>query len=293
MIAISRVLLVTAGVLLILGALLGIHLSTTDLEYSRYNSGWNGTSALFSRLDAAGAAEVRGPADLERSNGTLLLIAPAGNVTPEDAAHYRSFLERGNTLLLAANRADANALLASLGSTIRVQEGPLLSIDAGFDTPAAVLAFPAANDTLTDTVSSLVLNTPAALEGGEPLFATTVFSWIDTNRDTRVNRNEEMRSHAVLCREAVGNGTLYVFGDPGFFLNAMAGLEGRDNLLLLERMLEASPLLVDQSHSATAAASGTILFLNLVRNTTLMKIALLLSLLILLAILARKNRWEQ
>jgi hypothetical protein len=285
------VLWATAGVVLIVTILFFAHLSTTDLEYSRYNSGWNGVSALFSRLEARSATEIRNPADLDGMSGSLLLIVPEQDITAGDAEHYRSFIERGNTMYIAANRESANTLLGLLGSTIRIQQGRLLSIDAEFTTPASVIAFKTGTDPLTGNVSSVLLNSPAALTGGNTILATSVLTWNDSDGDMLLGRGEKMQSQTVLSKEQIGEGILYVIGDPGIFLNSMIGLDSHDNPRLIEMVLgEEDQILVDQYCSATHRASGPVVLLHVVRDTLMIKIGLLSLALIPIAYIMRRFR---
>jgi len=184
-------------VLLLVSCLvLTLHFSTTDEEFSRYNIGWTGTSDFFSALDRHTMTDNIGPGDLSQyTNATLLILAPDRGVNAAEGALYRDFVARGNTLLLADDFGDGNTLLEAIGSTIRIRPGTLSSIDRAYTDPALAEVFLVKNTSLLPTGSSLVLNRAATLQGGQPLLASTVFSWVE---DTQ-NRNLSVRPLRSEC----------------------------------------------------------------------------------------------
>jgi hypothetical protein len=283
--------------------LLFVHLSTTDLEFSRFNTEWNGTSRFFWAFSAAGGTDVTDLAELGgeedallqgssmlRGSSMLIMIAPAGNLSPDRAEYLRLFVVRGNTLFLADETGDSNTILAAIGSSMRIDGRPLASIDMEWKTPASVVAYAVRADPLLGNVSSVVLNAPSAVYGGEPLLASSPLSWIDANRDIRVNANESMSSATVLARERLGAGTVYVLTDPSIFTNSMVRASPRDNAAFIADLLGRAPhLRADATVSRTAGADGILLALNAAKNTTIIKIGLLFLLLAAIAVVAGRS----
>jgi hypothetical protein len=259
--------------LLAAAALIWVQASGTALEYSRFNTGWNGTSHLFAAYDGQ-YEEVSDPGDLaDARNSLLLLIEPAAGFSAEEIAAYQRFLEDGNTILLAGHGPGTAEFLARIGSGIRVSNAGLRSLDTGYPTPAAVTGYPPGAGPLPGNVTRVILNGPHALEGGEPLLVSSVLSWVDENADGRVNSAETMGSAAVFSREQIRSGTIEVLADPGVFINGMAEV----NPQFLQALLRERPrLLVEQSRSATAAADGLLPLIILVQHTTIIKIGLLI-----------------
>jgi hypothetical protein len=289
-ISIKKTFLVLTIFLLFLVGLVFFHLSTSGLEYSRYNTNWNGTSRIFDMAEEHGATEILLPQDLSAySDALLLVIEPNGTISADEGIYYRAFLIRGNTIFIAGKGEGTNQLLENLGSTVRIQEGTLLSLDSAYTTPASVVAYRAHDDPLLPNISSLVLNNPSALTGGSVLFQSSVLSWIDRNGDQKVNADETMQSYPVLVREQIGTGTLYVLSDPGIFLNAMGTLDRGDNAASIEALFSNRTVLLEQVHSRTTAAETTIRILQYIRNTTIIKIALVLSVLIPVVYFLRKK----
>ena len=89
---------------LLAGIAITAHLSTTDIEFSRYNAGWTGTSGFFSDLERRGAQDLGSYDDLfGRSDTMLLLIAPNGSFSPGEIARVREFLRGGNNTVFVAD----------------------------------------------------------------------------------------------------------------------------------------------------------------------------------------------
>lgn len=256
------------GLILVVAAVaLFLHLSTTDIEFSRYNPQWNGTSVVFDTLGNSGSVMVRDPADLRgRHNATLLVIAPARAPTVEEGSAYRDFVAAGNTLMLVDDFGSGNDLLRAVGATTRLDRGNLSSLEREFENSNAPLGYPVKGRPLVAGLSKIVFNRPVAVSGGNPLINTTYLSWIDTDGDGRVERTESLGRFTLATEEAVGAGQVVVIGDASLFINAMQGLSDCDNGLLVERLV-ASATLTDQRLSQTATTAGPISIFLWVRET--------------------------
>ena len=219
-------------ILLLAGAAAYAHATTTTEEFSRYNVGWNGTSALT--VD-------------EDPGATLLILAPEKPFTPEEVGYLRMFLDDGGSLLVADEEGNANHLLADLGSTIRVRPGNLSSLDRGHTDPGLFRGYVVGNSTLFAGIETLLTNRPAAIEGGEPLVETSVLTWDDGDGDGRVSGDETFARRVVCARE----GNLTVLGDPSLFVNAMLA----ENPAFIENL---QPVRIDGAHSRTGTANPII-----------------------------------
>jgi len=256
------------GFILVIAAVaLFLHLSTTDIEFSRYNPEWNGTSQVFEALENSGTVMVRDPDALrDRHNATLLVIAPARAPTAAEGSAYRTFVAAGNTLILADDFGSGNELLQAIGASTRLDRGNLSSLEREFENSEAPLGFPVKGQPFVADLSKVVFNRPVAVFGGTPLINTTYLSWIDTDGDGRVDRVEPLGRFTVATEETVGAGKVVVIGDASLFINAMQGLSGCDNGLLVEHLV-ADATLTDQRLSQTASAAGPISTFLWVRET--------------------------
>lgn len=249
----------TVAIILVIAAVaLFFHLSSTDVEFSRYNLQWNGTSVFFDSLDSRGTTAVGDLALLQgRRNATLLVIAPGREPTAEEGRAFRDFVTAGNTLVIADDFGSGNELLKAIGASARLNRGDLSSLGREFEISSAPIGLPVEGRPLVAGLSKIVFNHPVSVSGGSPVINSTYLSWIDEDRNRRPTVSEPMGRFTLATAESVGDGRVVVIGDASLFINAMQRLPECDNGLLLER-LTAGETLVDQRLSQTSAAVGPI-----------------------------------
>lgn len=235
-------------ILLLAGGAVYAHATTTAEEFSRYNVGWNGTSALA-------VEEVRDLAHLDPT-ATLLILAPDRSFTAEDVGYLRAFLDHGGRVLVADEEGAANGLLADLGSAMRIRPGNLSSLDRDHTDPGLFTVQATGNSTLFAGVETVRVNRPAAVTGGEPLLETSVLTWDDIDGDGRIGGSETFGTVAVCARE----GNLTVLGDASLFVNAMLA----ENPEFIKNL---QPVRIDAAHSRTGTANPLINAVAWVRET--------------------------
>ncbi|MCX6688211.1 MAG: DUF4350 domain-containing protein [Methanoregula sp.] len=267
------------GLVLLFSALILVgHLSTNSLEFSRYNTGWNGTSQFFSDLDRHRMVEISDTSQINAytSNATLLIIAPYRQPTTEERTAYRSFIERGNTIIIADDFGTGNAILRSIGSQISIQQGNVSSIDRAYGDSYLVIAYRSANETPVQDINKILLNRAAPLDGGTMLVRTSSMSWIDANGDRRINNNEQMGAFSVVAADKIGGGRLIVISDPSIFINSMYAEDPRwDNHMLIRTLVDGGDaILVDQTNSRTRDAQGLNEILHVIRTTLIIELVL-------------------
>jgi len=234
--------------LLIAGAAIYAHITTTTEEFSRYNIGWNGTSGLT--ID-----ETRDLNDLDPEM-TLLILAPDQPFSPEEVGYLQTFLDDGGRVLIADEEGDANQLIADLGSAIRVRPGNLSSLDHDHAVPGFFTTRVVGDDTLFAGVKTVRVNRPAAVEGGRPLLETSIFTWDDADGDGRPGETEIFGAAVVCAKEK----NIIVLGDPSLFINAMLA----ENPEVIKNL---QPALIDAVHSRTGTKSSIITTRAWIRET--------------------------
>ena len=269
-----------AGAVLVAAAfILVMHLSGNNMEFSRYNADWNGTSSFFSDLDRHRSTDISNPGKLAGypHNTTLLIIAPERHPTVQELAAYSAFLKEGNTIFLADDFGTGNEILAGIGSRISIIPGNLSSLDRRYPDPYSVIAYRTAEKSPVALPPDIALNRAAPLDGGAPLMLTSVMSWIDANGDRRLNMGEEMGTIPVMVTDSIGPGQLIVLSDPSIFINSMySDEENRNNRYLIHTIVTRDGMvLVDQMNSRTADASGFGEILHLIRTTINIEISIL------------------
>jgi len=254
------------------------HLSSNSLEFSQYNTGWNGTSQFFSDLDRHRMVGISDSTQLSAypANATLFIIAPNHQPTTGERAAYRAFIERGNTIILADDFGTGNAILRGIGSRISIQPGNISSIDREYADSYSAVAYRSANETPVQNINKILLNRAAPIEGGTTLMRTSIMSWIDENGDRRINNNEPLGSFAVMAVDQISSGRLIVISDPSIFINSMYAEDSRWDNRMLIRTLEGDEgaLLVDQTNSRTRDAQGFNEILHVIRTTLLIELVL-------------------
>ena len=265
----------TAGNILVVAALIlaGIvilgYLSSTDAELSRYNAGWNGTSAFYDQLDKYDSTVITSYTILRSAPpDTLILVEPHTLPEEEGQNSLRQFVRNGGTLIVIAKNESANSLLDALGCSIRIHESILSSIDMEYADPRMVIAYPAQNHSLLKGVESIALNQPSTLTGGETLIQTSVISWIDRNENGRADGMETFGKEPVMAREMLENGEIIVLADSGILINSMdTTVSERDNTQLRENLgtgvntsygtIISQPFMTDDALQAVTGAKST------------------------------------
>jgi len=279
------------AVSLLLGAalVLFVHFGATGEEFSRYNVGWNGASAFFATLDRHTTEEIARPADLAGYRGvTLLVIAPDRTMTAEDGAMYRDFVARGNTLFLADDFGTGNDLLRAMGSGISIRRENISSLDRAYNDPSMIIVSPVNTTRFLPEGSNLVLNHAASLKGGTPVVATTLFSWVDNDSDSRLSAKETLGAFTVMAQETMGGGTVFVLSDPSIFINGMEDA-GYGNAAFRTAVAGSGPIVIDGYSSRLAREDPAGELIHAVRSNTAYMFAIA-ALLVAGILIARQRR---
>ncbi|MDO9325556.1 MAG: DUF4350 domain-containing protein [Methanoregula sp.] len=270
---------ITGAIIVVAVFILVMHLSANNMEFSRNNPGWNGTSSFFSDLDRHRSIEIMDSKNIpgHHPNSTLLIIAPENHPTTQELAAYRAFLKEGNTIFLADDFGTGNEILVGMGSRISILPGNLSSLDRRYSDPYSVIAYPTSEKSPVILPNDIALNRPAPLEGGSPLMLTSVMSWTDINGDRRLNYGENMGTFPVMVTESIGPGQLIVLSDPSIFINSMYLQEknGNNRILIRNLLSRDGQILIDQMNSRTADASGLGEILHVIRTTIIIEILIL------------------
>lgn len=277
-----------AGISLLIA---GIHLSTNNLELSRDNIGWNGSSEFFLKLDRHTTEMISDLSLLRGRQGTmLLLIAPDSSYDDSEIQYIRDYIRSGNSLILVDESDTGNQLLKALESRISVGPFPLASIDRAYNNPTVIVVSPEGFHPLTSGVTSVVLDKARPLTGGTPLLMSGIMSWTDTNGDLRISSGESFGRYPALSREDMGNGEIIVLSDTSICINTLQ-MTGNEwgNQQLITNILHYRPLLVEQARSRTAKTTWFGLIFRMVQSDPHGKAGLVLIVLLMIAVLVRRR----
>ncbi|MCK4269457.1 MAG: DUF4350 domain-containing protein [Methanogenium sp.] len=258
--------------------IISAHFSQTSLEYSRYNTQWNGTSVFADMVEDVGGKFLYDYKDLNsEANTTLLIIAPDKEFSEEETGILREFVHGGGHLFIADENGVSNGLLHTIGSTMSVVPGNVTSVDMEYNEPSLVICYTKGNATVINGVETIVLNCPSYVSGGEALITSSILSWDDENGNNRIDKSESLSEYPVFVHESIGEGIIFLLSDPSIFINGMNVERGkRDNKQFIQNILtQDKHLIVDQSGSQTAGSDGILSLMNRMKQNTILKIAVI------------------
>ncbi|MGA7799064.1 MAG: DUF4350 domain-containing protein [Methanoregula sp.] len=265
------------GIVLLMAALiLTAHLTSNNLEFSRYNTNWNGTSQFFSDLNRHHTVMILDRTQLApyQNNALLLIIAPERSPTGAEITAYQAFLDRGNTIVLADDFGTGGEILRRIGSRITIPGGNLSSIDREYADPYTIVVYPDGNASPVENCGALIMDRAAPLDGGQPLMMTSILSWVDTNGDRRIDANEEMGQFPVISAEEISRGRIVVISDPSIFINSMQDFGGTwGNQCLINNLVNyQGTVLIDQMNSRTQDTEGMSGIFHVIRTQFILEV---------------------
>lgn len=249
-----RLLLAALVVVVLTASIVG--LSTSSAALGSYNSAWDGTSDMRTLVADTGATTEIGQStsvytSVTPNETTAFILSPSSPYTASEAARIERFLDRGGTLVVAADfDQQTNDLLAQLDVGARV-DGQLVRDERqyyrGPDLPVATNV---AESRFTTNVSRLTLNHATVVQPGANstvLVNTSGFAYLDVNRNHSLDDAETLRERPVVVQESIGDGRVLLVSDPSIFINSM--LAAPDNQQFVRNLATGAETVVfDYSH---------------------------------------------
>ena len=257
---------VLVAVLLVTVTTVAVAAGTSSAAYGSYNYDWDGTSEIRSiAADAGSDVEiVRDSAAYRQANAesaTAFVLEPTEAYSDTEAAAVASFLDRGGTVVVAAEGdGEANRLLRALDVESRFDGRPLRDEQRFYRSPALPIGAPVRESAATSNVSGVTLNHGTAVnasEGGTVLVNSSAFSYLDANANGELDPAEPIQERPIVVREDVSNGSVILVSDGSVFINDM--VDRTDNRRLAANLLGGSDtLLVD--HQRRPAVPDAVAF---------------------------------
>ncbi|UIO99758.1 DUF4350 domain-containing protein [Halobaculum sp. CBA1158] len=216
--------------------------STSPADFGVYDADWDGAADLRGVAEAAGAdvsiaTETTAYADADPNGTIAVVLAPDRPYDATDRRRVGRFVERGGTLLVAADfGGHGNDVAAAAGASARFDGRPLRDERNYHRAPALPIASNVTDAPETEGVDRLTLNHGTAVvvddsrEETAVLVRSSRFSYLDADGDGELDDDESLERRPVLVRQRVGAGTVYVLSDPSVFLNAMLERPGNERL---------------------------------------------------------------
>ena len=245
----------------------GVAVGTSSAAYGSYNYDWDGTSDSRTVAADAGADVeiVRSPAGYHRTaaeSATALILEPTEPYTETEADAVASFLDRGGTVVVAAEgHGEANKLLTELGVSSRFDGRPLRDEQRHYRSPALPVGTPVRDASATSDVSRVTLNHGTAVtasDSGTVLVNSSEFSYLDANANGELDLTEPVREYPLAVREDIGNGSVILVSDGSIFINEM--LDQTDNRQFTANLLGGSETLI-VDHQRRPAVPDAVAFL--------------------------------
>lgn len=236
---------------------------TSATPYGPYNGNWDGASELrtiASEESTVTLAHTTTAYEDATADSTAFILAPQDQYRAAESARVRQFVQRGGTLVIAAETNQTNDLLVDLGLTVRLDGRLLRDEQEHYRDPALPIATEVLDHNVTANVDGLTLNygtvinltIPTATTGpasrsdldtddawtGEFLINSSGFAYIDANNNSQLDDSERVRERPVVVAEPVGRGRVIVVSDASVFTNAMLDRPG--NRQFAQNLVEGS-----------------------------------------------------
>jgi len=248
-----RLLLIALTVVTVVAV--AIVMSTSTNAFGTYNQGWDGTSSFRQEATAVGAEPVIATNTTEYQRvdpdaTVAIILSPDSTYSGDDVARIQQFVREGGTLVVAEDFGEqTNPLLSALNTRARVDGRLLRDGQRYYRSSELVVAPDVTPHTLTGPTEQLTLNHGTAVQpsGARVLVNSSSFSYLDTNRNGAIDRDEQLDNYAVVTVEPIGQGRVVVVSDPSVFINTM--LNRPDNRQFARAVLSGhDTALFDYSH---------------------------------------------
>lgn len=237
--------------------LIGFGVGTSSAAFSSYNHGWDGSSDLWAIAETSGSdvqaiRSTAGYQDVTSEQTTAVILGPTDEYTASDTETMSAFIDRGGTVVIAADgRTETNQLLAELQIESRVDGRSLRDDQQHYRNPALPIAAPTDDTTVTENVSGLTLNHGTVVrpsENATVLVNSSTFSYLDDNNNGALDESEPVQQYPVVIREDRGDGRVILVSDASVFINSMLDRPGNQQFAQ-NLFADAETVVFDHSHS--------------------------------------------
>ena len=250
----------------------------SSTPYSMFNRGWDGTSkfaklAYLQGKNVIPVFESFDIANISNKNGVLLIIGPNVTFTDAEINQIKTFLDRGNTLLIADDFGSANEILQGLKLPVAISKYPLHDFFYEKD-DRLIVAVRISNPILGRNVTKVVTNEPSAIiisKSGE----------VYVSKVAMINLHRRM--YPLMTEVKYGNGRVVVLSDPDILTN-MQFNENKQFLKDLIDYLGGDTFYFDEAHHPgfNLYTVGTVTVTRLLPRERALRIILVVSIIVLL-----------
>lgn len=243
---------VTLLIIVILCAVIWFYPPSQD--FSTRNPSWNGARELHSSF---GATPVKSLGDLPQNPGdTILVVIPYVEISQTDLAALKQYVSDGGTLVLADDYGYGNSVLEYLQINARFNGVPLLDTLFNYLTSYFPKVTDFAASTITDNITSIVLNHATGITSGagvKTIAQSSAASFLDINNNEIFNEDEPTGPIVVAAQTNFGKGLVIMLADPSIMINSMQDID--DNRAFVGNIMKISgndsAVMLDESHLPT------------------------------------------
>lgn len=243
-------------------------------QYSMFNPDWDGISKFAALMYKEGKEPIPllGPIDsYELSGGTLMIVGPDMDYTPEEIEAIKEFVEEGNTLFIADDFGTANEVLRGFNIPMGLSKYPLrdffYEVDDRFLITARIT-----DPVLGRGVDKVITNDPSAI-------IVTRKGEVYTSGTAMINFHK--RAFPILAMTRYGKGRIIVLADPDILSNNLF----EENYPFLRNLINyiPGPVYIDEGHHSdfNLYTQGTITIRRVLPRESAQKLLLLLGFLII------------
>ena len=270
--AVRYALLVT-GIFMLFTMPLTVPYFKSSSYYSVFNPDWNGLSKFAGLLYKEGKqpTPLLGPLDsYSLSGGTLMIVGPDVDYTPDEIKTIKKFVEDGNTLFIADDFGTANEILRGLNLPMGISKYPLRDFFYEVD-DRFLITVRISDPVLGKGVDKVVTSDPSAV-------IVTRKGEVYTSGTAMINFHR--RAYPILAMTRYGRGRVIVLSDPDILRNNLF----EENYPFLRNLVNyiPGPVYIDESHHSdfNLYTQGTITIRRVLPKDTSQKLLLLIGTLV-------------
>jgi len=249
-------LLLTLTLILALSLAIVIWFFPPNGDFKVDNPFWNG----FSTIDAKIKATTINNFDDLPSNpaGTALLLVPYEPFSPNELNRLSSYISHGGTLVVLDDYGYGNQVLNAVKSKMMFSGVPLLDPLFNYKSKQLPIIANFANNTITQNITSVVLNHATCLNGttdATVIASSSSFSFLDISGTSSSTNNEPNGPFPYAAYQKIDQGYIVALADPSILINGM--INQGNNLQFINNVVKLNgdkpQVFIDQGHLPTTA----------------------------------------
>ena len=236
-------------------SLLSIWFYPSIQDFMAGNTMWNGIKSFSSEFDAENIDSLDELPGMPQ--GTVLISIPYLELSDDELAEIKQFVNDGGTLLLMDDYGFGNSVLEYLGVSVRFSNQPLLDPLFCYKNPWLPKITDFSPEVKESGINAVVLNHATVLTNAvasDIIAWSSGYSFLDTNENESWDQDEPRGPFPIAAKLNLGKGLVAIASDPSIMINSMVDRD--DNYAFIQYLIshngEEMDALIDRSHIAKA-----------------------------------------